>query len=199
MKIPLPFKVKWVISQKFGQNLNEFYMKDGLKGHQGMDFPLPIGTPLFSSVNGTVIAVSRDLAKGEGVAILSSDIFEYKGKECLLDTIYWHMKDGSILVNVGDKVTVGQPIGLSGNTGRSTGPHLHFSIIPMATDGSRRTLESINNGYKANVDPMIWLDLPDNSQKFKDLQTLLNKYGANLIVDGKFGKLSKQALDEFLK
>ena len=198
MKLSLPFSGNYPITQHFGDNLNSFYKADGLLGHQGIDFGCPMGTPVLSAVNGVVISKSTDIAKGEGVAILSTDKFIYKDQECFLDTIYWHLKDKSIVVNVGDTVTVGQLLGLSNNTGQSTGPHLHFSVIPFLTDGSRKSIEPMSNGYHACVDPALFLDIPDPLLKFKELQTLLNKWGAKLVVDGKFGKLSKQALTDFL-
>lgn len=196
--IPLPFKGSYPITQRFGQNLNNYYQADGLKGHQGIDFGCPNGTPVYSSVNGTVIATSTDLLKGWGVAVLSTDKFQYKNKECFLDTIYWHLKENSLVVKIGDVVKAGDLLGLSNNTGRTTGPHLHFSIIPLETDGSRKPLEEYGNGYHSCVDPAIWLDIPDPLLKYKELQILLNKYGANLVVDGKFGPLSKKALANFL-
>lgn len=159
MKLEKPFEGDFPMTQHFGDNLNVYYKQEGLLGHQGIDFAMPNGTPIFSAVNGVVVAVSREMQKGEGVAVMSSDQFEYNGQPCLLDTIYWHLKDGSILVNVGDKIKTGQRLGLSNNTGQSTGPHLHFSIIPMATDGSRRSLAGLNNGYKGCIDPMPYLNL----------------------------------------
>jgi murein DD-endopeptidase MepM/ murein hydrolase activator NlpD len=49
---------------------------------------------------------------------------------------YHHLKSGSALVKLGDQVKVGQPIGLSGNTGYSTKPHLHFAVF-QAIDGKK--------------------------------------------------------------
>lgn len=205
MKIFKPFVGNFPISQRFGENQNPFYAGEGLKGHQGIDIAMPNGTPIISAVNGTVVAISKDIQKGEGVAILSSDRFDYKGQECLLDTIYWHLQDKSILVNVGDKVVIGQRIGLSNNTGQSTGPHLHFSVIPMATDGSRRALAGMDNGYKGCVDPTPYCDwltpvelivshtwhIP--LQRIKDFQT---KHG--LTPDGVVGPKTQSVIDSLI-
>ncbi len=204
-KLAKPFVGNFTPSQLFGQNFNDYYKAEGLLGHQGIDFPMPNGTPIISAVNGKVVAVTRDIAKGEGVAIISSDRFDYKGQECLLDTIYWHLMDKSIVVNVGDTVVIGQPLGLSNNTGQTTGPHLHFSIIPMATDGSRRALAGIGNGYKGCVDPTPycpWLPEPMVQfshtwnvprQKLKDFQL-----AHNLKPDGVVGPLTQQILDKLI-
>ncbi len=201
----LPFKGDFKISQHFGENLNTYYKADGLIGHQGIDFAMPTGTPVYSTVNGKVISVSRDIQKGEGVAILSTDTFDYHGVQCVLDTIYWHMKDKSIWVNVGDTVIEGQEIGLSNNTGQSTGAHLHFSIIPLYNDGSRRSIESYENGYHACVDPMMYLEFPKHifstvlkfdmkGQEVKELQKVLNT-----TIDGIFGVKTLQAVQNFQK
>ena len=205
MKLNKPFVGYFAIGQKFGENFNSYYKAQGLLGHQGIDIPMPNGTPIISAVNGTVIGKSIEIQKGEGVAIMSLDIFQYKGQDCLLDTIYWHMQDGSIKVNVGDKVTIGQPLGLSNNTGMTTGPHLHFAVIPMATDGSRKALESYSNGYHACVDPLPYLDWTfhrllrrgDRGEDVKELQTRLNMKGYTLVVDGIFGKLTQVAVMDF--
>ena len=195
--LQLPFKGKYRISQLFGENLNAFYKADGLKGHTGIDFACPIGIPILSACDGEVIYTQLDIQKGIGVSILSSDIFQYKGQPCRLTTIYWHLKDKSLKVKVGEKVKVGQQIALSGNTGQVTGPHLHFSACPLAVD-ARRELDPYN-GYRGNVNPLLYLDLDTPLVKrIRLLQTFLNENGAKLQVDGKWGKLSKKALDNFL-
>ena len=51
-----------------------------------------------------------------------------------METLYAHCLEGSLMVNVGDKVVAGQPISLVGQTGYATGPHLHFEVI---IDGNR--------------------------------------------------------------
>ncbi|PPI88851.1 hypothetical protein CRV09_00885 [Candidatus Pantoea edessiphila] len=86
--------------------------------HKGVDFALPIDTPIFAVDKGKVIVVKNDsIGAGNYIAILHN--YGYI-------TRYMHMN--KILVKVGQKVQRGEKIGLSGNTGRSTGPHLHFEI-----------------------------------------------------------------------
>ncbi len=207
MRLAKPFLGNFPISQKFGQNLNSFYEEAGLKGHQGIDFAMPNGTPVLSAVNGIVVNVSKDIQKGEGVYILSSDIFIYKTQQSFFNTIYWHLKDGSISVILGQKIVVGQQIGLSNNTGQSTGPHLHFGLVPMTPDTRRKFLESPDNGYGGCVDPMPYLDLnvvpvvqpktvsfshswTVDVQRVKDFQT---KHGLN--ADGIVGVKTQAAID----
>lgn len=205
MKLQKPFSGNHIITQAFGENLNGYYASEGLLGHQGLDFAMPIGTPLFSSVKGTVVAVSLDIQRGEGVSIMSDDLFTYKGQSCKFIVLVWHLKDKSIVVKVGDNVEAGQFLGLSGNTGQTTGPHLHYSIMPIAPDGSRRPLEP-NNGYRSCVDPIPYLDLPATIkmvqfshtwniplQRVKDFQA---KHG--LVADGIVGPKTQSIVDTLI-
>ncbi len=92
----------------------------GIHGYNGIDIGASVGTPIMASAGGTVI-----IAKGSGynggyglyVAIKHSN-----GTQ----TLYGHMSQ--VNVSVGEQVEQGQIIGAVGNTGRSTGPHLHFEI-----------------------------------------------------------------------
>jgi len=83
--------------------------------HQGIDLPLTVGTPIYAAFDGKV-RVSR-VANGYGNLVV---IRHTNG----LETFYGHLS--SRKVEVGDWVNAGDVIGLGGNTGRSTGPHLHF-------------------------------------------------------------------------
>lgn len=87
--------------------------------HRGIDFKCPVGTPVKSTADGEVI--STDSAHGGyGLNIKIKHDGHYT-------TRYAHLSE--IKVNKGDKVKLGQIIGLSGNTGLSTAPHLHYEVI----------------------------------------------------------------------
>lgn len=102
------------------------------KGHTGVDFAASIGTPVYSALEGTVIGVANtDLAPrcysyGKWIMV------KHKNG---LSTLYAHLS--LQIVRNGDQVTTGQLIGYSGNTGYSTGPHLHFGVY--ASEGVRVT------------------------------------------------------------
>lgn len=86
--------------------------------HEGVDWSCPVGTAIKASCGGTVASAGWQNGYGNCIVISHSD-----GKQ----TKYAHLS--SILVTAGQKVAQGDKIALSGNTGRSTGPHLHFEII----------------------------------------------------------------------
>jgi murein DD-endopeptidase MepM/ murein hydrolase activator NlpD len=82
------------------------------------DIPVPTGTPVYAVTNGHVIAITAADSKcGNGIVLAGADDFRY---------IFCH--GSQVVVAVGQGITVGQTIMLSGNTGNSTGPHLHFGV-----------------------------------------------------------------------
>ncbi len=103
------------ISSNFGAR---FHPIDGVvKQHNGVDIAVPEGTQLYSAVKGTVTTATYSDSTGYMVTITDDDGYK---------VIYMHMKSYSVGVN--QKVEAGQFIGLSGNTGKSTGPHLHLGV-----------------------------------------------------------------------
>lgn len=118
----MPFKGTFRISAEWGKPSNT----NGYKGypsgspHSGIDFACPTGTPLIACTNGTVEKVMQlKISYGTNVQIRADD-----GNLI----IYAHMQ--KYIVNKGDKVSKGQLIGYSDNSGNSHGAHLHFEIRP---------------------------------------------------------------------
>ena len=89
-----------------------------VRPHKGVDFAVKRGTPVIAPADGTVIKVAYQ-ARGAGRYIVIRHNQKYQ-------TIYMHLSRS--LVKAGQKVKQGQRIALSGNTGRSTGPHLHYEF-----------------------------------------------------------------------
>jgi murein DD-endopeptidase MepM/ murein hydrolase activator NlpD len=85
--------------------------------HEGMDFAAPTGTDIYATGNGTVQLAGWKQGYGNTVEINHG--FGYR-------TVYGHMH--KINVRAGQKVKRGEVIGLVGNTGKSTGPHLHYEV-----------------------------------------------------------------------
>ncbi|HIF9544437.1 TPA: murein DD-endopeptidase MepM [Photobacterium damselae] len=86
--------------------------------HNGTDFAVPVGTPVLASGDGVVVKSRYHPLAGNYIVIKH-------GRE--FTTRYLHLSKR--LVKVGDRIKMGQRIALSGNTGRSTGPHLHYELI----------------------------------------------------------------------
>jgi murein DD-endopeptidase MepM/ murein hydrolase activator NlpD len=86
-------------------------------GHRGLDIAVPVGTPIKTTMDGRVVHAGwNNQGYGNLVIVENGDTRTY----------YAHLS--SIPVSVGDTVRAGTTIGLSGNTGNSTGPHLHYEI-----------------------------------------------------------------------
>ena len=107
--------------------------------HYGIDYGLPLNTEILSNVSGTVVTSSfQDDGYGNYVVVKDGT-----GKL----HIYGHMNSRS--VNVGDTVSVNQKLGLSGSTGYSTGPHLHYEV--KNTDGTRVDPNLFTQGTTTNI------------------------------------------------
>ncbi|MEW1775181.1 LysM peptidoglycan-binding domain-containing M23 family metallopeptidase [Streptomyces sp. NPDC086777] len=101
--------------------------------HTGVDFVVPTGTPVKAVGTGTVVTAGWGGAYGNQVVVRLADGYYAQ---------YGHLS--ALSVSVGQTVTAGQQIGLSGATGNVTGPHLHFEI---------RTTPD----YGSDVDPVAYL------------------------------------------
>ncbi len=101
----------------------------GMHDKYGVDIGAPIGTPIYASADGVVQLARMGYNGGYGNYIIikhSSDITGH-GE---VQTLYAHLSQ--INVSTGETVRQGEPIGRVGNTGRSTGPHLHFEMRGMS-------------------------------------------------------------------
>ena len=104
-------------SQPSGRPVGGVLTQNFHSGHNGLDFGIPVGTPIKSTMDGKVVHAGWN-NQGYGNLVIVENA-SYR-------TYYAHLS--SIPVSVGDLVTAGTAIGLSGNTGNSTGPHLHYEI-----------------------------------------------------------------------
>ncbi len=122
-----------------------------LKMHTGVDISAEIGTPVYATGNGIVI--SADMSDGGyGQCIRINHGFTYV-------TVYAHLS--KILVSPGEFVKRGQLIGLVGNTGRSTSPHLHYEV-------------RINN-QPVNPENFFYLDMTDEEYQDMVNQAMVGK------------------------
>ncbi|MDJ1371319.1 hypothetical protein C7K25_08055 [Gulosibacter molinativorax] len=97
--------------------------------HRGLDFSGAAGSPIGSIAAGIVIDVSPTDQSGLGVHV----VVEHRVDGKMTRSVYAHMLTGSLTVSAGDVVVAGEKLGELGNTGASTGPHLHLEIVIEGT------------------------------------------------------------------
>jgi murein DD-endopeptidase MepM/ murein hydrolase activator NlpD len=101
------------------------------KHHNGVDYASAVGTPVYAIARGRVMFAGPSRIKqangepGGGGYIIK---IRHKVRGEWITSAYMHLKKGSLQVKKGERVLEGQQIAESGNTGASTGPHLHFEI-----------------------------------------------------------------------
>ncbi|MCG6659326.1 peptidoglycan DD-metalloendopeptidase family protein [Halomonas campisalis] len=129
-----PFEGSYRISSSFNPR-RKHPVTGRVSPHRGTDFAMPIGTPIIAPADGRVEKVANHPVAGRYVVIRHDNGYQ---------TRYLHLSRP--LVSRGDRVEMGERIALSGNTGRSTGPHLHYEVL-------------VSN---SQVNPMT-VDLPENT------------------------------------
>lgn len=100
------------VSQEFGEH-PEWYEPFGLPGHEGIDYAVPVGTPVHAAHDGQSYAATG--------TIYGTQVWIHGNR---FTTVYAHLSQA----RPDGEVREGDIIGYSGNTGRSTGPHLHFGL-----------------------------------------------------------------------
>jgi murein DD-endopeptidase MepM/ murein hydrolase activator NlpD len=104
------------LSSGFGYRIDPVYKTP--KMHAGLDFAAPQGTPVYATGNGT-IKLAGNTGNGYGNHVIIKHGFSY-------ETLYGHLY--RIKVRPGAKIKRGEVIGWVGNSGKSTGPHLHYEV-----------------------------------------------------------------------
>lgn len=118
------------ITSDFGSRTDPFSGQYSF--HKGIDMAAQEGSNVHSAADGTVVACDYDEIGGWYIVINHTDC---------LQTYYGHLS--KILVKAGDGIRAGQVIALSGNSGKTTGPHLHFEVVD----------------HGQNMDPMAYLNV----------------------------------------
>lgn len=168
-----------IITDGFGERIHP--VTGDKSFHTGIDIGVPVGTPVLASQDGIVKSVTYptttdpDVTKAAGINVA----IESKNEDLPGTTRYLHLSNA--LVGPGQTVKKGQIIGLSGNTGRTTGPHLHYELLPdeveptdptpyvlfiskitdIASDAAFNVFSDVNfsemNGYDFKTNPMLYL------------------------------------------
>jgi len=148
------------ITQYFGEN-PDIYKRFGLKGHNGVDFRAPDGTPVYAPHDGVVKERNFDTdGYGKYVKIESS-------KE---GSVLAHFKDWA--VNINKNVREGDLVGYADNTGFSTGSHLHWGYYRIPRDRG--------NGYGGFIDQLPILEA-ENMNMQNWLRTMFLELGIDLL------------------
>jgi len=121
--------------------------------HSGMDIKIPVGTPVLAAGPGKIVWSGYGLFSGRydpddpyGEAVMIRHSFGYDGS--LLYTVYAHLD--RVDVKRDQHVEAGELIGLSGKTGKTSGPHLHFEV----------RLDELGQGFFSTRNPELWLVPP---------------------------------------
>lgn len=121
-------------------NSPEFYKQYGQLGHNGIDMGCPVGTPVYAAAEGTIAFEGWGqnhswMGAVAGISVIIQHSNCYTG--------YAHLS--STIVDKGQRVSQGQLIGYSGNTGGTTGPHLHQEVLPLSPN--------FGNGFAGRINP----------------------------------------------
>ncbi len=155
----LPYNGYFEVTQLFGENPAS-YAKFGLKGHNGIDFGIPTGTPILSPHSGVIKEAYFD-PSGYGWYVKIENSVE--------GSVLGHFL--SISVPIGKSVGEGDQVALSDNTGYSTGSHLHWGYYKFPRDRS--------NGYNGFINQY---DLIKNLLVKEDMMQIGKKVFAELIA-----------------
>lgn len=166
-----PVASKLPISSGFGPRGSSF--------HNGIDIPTPVGSELVAPETG-VLKFYVNEAGGNQITITTADGRRFG---------FAHLKDLNIAKALGNGAMVkkGQVIGLTGNTGRSTGPHLHFTY---AEQGQLKDPKTLSFSFSDNVPLPINLPLPQLPSTVIIVILILVLLIVYLFKKGEFGPLA---------
>jgi murein DD-endopeptidase MepM/ murein hydrolase activator NlpD len=147
----------YVYSLPFGNSkkvllVQAYESKMSHKGERALDFKVKKGTKVCAAREGVVISARGDSDKG-GLKDENLSDGNYISIQHIDGSVahYWHLEKDGVKVRVGDTVRKGQWIGLSGNTGYSAFPHLHFEVQGYDTQGNYGQLPTRFNTNKGII------------------------------------------------
>lgn len=171
-----PVESQTRISSPFG--VRKHPVTGDVRMHKGVDLALPTGTPIKAAADGVVSYVGRDAGYGNWVEIKHKN--GYKTRYAHLDQFAKGLKKGT-------KVHAGQNIAQSGNTGMSTGPHLHYEVRIDGKPVNPMSAYRIEGAKKLEADQM---------GKFLAFVDVVHKGPSNLFHKNLKGALAHASLNE---
>jgi murein DD-endopeptidase MepM/ murein hydrolase activator NlpD len=167
----IPLIGEYKISSGFGERPDPFTLRPSF--HPGIDIASDIGTPVLAAADGKVLKTSRN--KNDS----NYGIYVEIAHPNQVTTLYGHLSE--ILVQENQSIRKGDIIGLVGETGRTTGPHLHFEVqvsgtaidpmsfmSPIKVKPNPLAISSINSEIKVKCAPLLLIVKDENSKIFKD-------------------------------
>lgn len=156
MKLLRPVRTNF-ISQRFAENKVPFYAQMGMKGHNGVDYPIEQDEIIRWNgydVEGKVVQTKVYEDGCMGVSILTTSVID--GYETSFIHRFLHLK--AFLCVPGDIMSIAKPIGIGDNTGKyTTGKHLHWDLTPVRVVNNSWAPLDPNNGYGGSIDPLPYL------------------------------------------
>lgn len=185
MKLVQPWSDQYKINARSPYGWRKHPITGRRTFHHGVDVAMPVGSPLTAPADGVVVHKGNGASGGITLIVKHTDN---------LHTVYYHLQKPSHL-NKGDRVVTGDLIAFSGNTGASTGPHLHFE-----TRKSRRFGDTVDpvpflQGAASVVPPPLKVDGKLGRNTWKAWQTALKKAGLYKgVPDGRPGVMTYRAV-----
>ena len=153
-----------MVTAMYGAQDNSLWASSGGK-HTGTDIAMPIGSPVEAAMDGKVVSTNAGADYGTSIVLDHGNGYQ---------TVYGHLSER--LVNLGDSVSKGQKIAKSGDSGNSTGPHLHYEV----RFGQNNPVDpsSLNTAFTANTMSPIIIEKMGNK--------LSGYMGANATATGNY-------------
>jgi murein DD-endopeptidase MepM/ murein hydrolase activator NlpD len=148
----LPLKNPGKPTQHFVGNY-DWYKANSVVGHNGTDWGVPVGTPLYAVADGVIEWVDTDV-DDKGAIKGWGNYIRIWHPDYGFHSFLAHMREQSKLKK-GDVIKQGDVVGYTGNTGWSTGPHLHYSVRLAKPDSQYLGTTANTKGY---VDPLLFHD-----------------------------------------
>jgi hypothetical protein len=155
----LPYEFKTQFSNGYLLSFWGDRLPPGVDSHNGYDWVVPTGTPVLAAGRGRVVFAGSEqpfvcsFLNDSVVSAMYVQIAHGVKPDELIETLYVHLS--RIDVKTGDEVASGQQIGLSGNTGCSTGPHLHFGALRIRGTENRIRVMDPYGWTASGPDPWV--------------------------------------------
>jgi len=188
MKLVEPWPSGYTINSRSPYGPRRHPITGRITKHQGVDVAMPVGTELRAPADGIIVHKGSGASGGYTLIVKhADDVF----------TVYYHLQKPSHLLN-GTRVGVGEVIAHSGNTGASTGPHLHFELRRSRRWGDTVDPVPFFDGAPSVSLPVLKVDGRLNRNTWKAFQTALKNMGLYKgIPDGRPGVMTYRAVQEW--